>query len=320
MNTTAVAERPTKIVDLSMLPTAGGANLMPTSFAEVAKLADIMSKTDVGIPKAFRERSGACLSVCMQALRWELEPFAVINKAYVVNDQVAYEAQLLAAIVHTRAGLKSLPKYAYSGTGEDMTCTVSAARRDGQVVDYTTPPIGRIRTKNSPLWKDDPQQQLGYFAIRSWARRYVPEVLMGIYTPDEAREMKDVTPPERQPSGKSALDAFAGMNDAPAIDNETGEIIDDNPEPDGEATAPAGGKPAGDERSSTSPAGDKEDRPPVTDEDIAAAREKGQNDRARGRSRKAVPGAYRDVPDLVAAWQEGFDGESGDDGEAELPI
>ena len=46
----------------------------------------------------------------------------------------------------------------------------------GQWVDYESPEIGKIPTKNSPLWKSDPAQQLFYFAARSLARRHFPDV------------------------------------------------------------------------------------------------------------------------------------------------
>ena len=39
----------------------------------------------------------------------------------------------------------------------------------------------------STQWATDPMQQIGYLAVRKWARRFTPDVLLGVYTPDEAR-------------------------------------------------------------------------------------------------------------------------------------
>jgi len=52
--------------------------------------------------------------------------------------------------------------------------------------------------KNSPLWKSDPDQQLGYYSARSWARRHFPELLLGVYTQEEmaAAPPRDITPQE----------------------------------------------------------------------------------------------------------------------------
>ena len=56
--------------------------------------------------------------------------------------------------------------------------------------------------RNSPLWATDPKQQLAYLAVKRWARLYAPDVILGVYTPDELdesnREMRDITPAPAQ--------------------------------------------------------------------------------------------------------------------------
>lgn len=163
----------------------GGAMLLPKSFGEVVAFSEMMSRSDVAVPKHLRNNPGACMAVTMRALRWEMDPFAVASKTYLVNDQIAYEAQLVAAVVHTRAPIARRPDYTYEGEGETRQCIVSCEMLDGTIKDYTSPKKRDIKVQNSPLWKSDPDQQLGYFSIRSWGRRHTPEVLLGVYTPDE---------------------------------------------------------------------------------------------------------------------------------------
>ena len=170
-----------------------GAKVTPSNMHEVVEFAKIMCKADIALPQHLRGNVGACLAVAMQAMDWEMSPFAVAAKSYVVKGAIAYEAQLIAAVVNTRSGIDGRLKYSYDGEGDGMTCTVTG-RLDGEEYNYTSPPIGAITTKNSPLWKADPQQQLGYYSSRSWARRYTPEVILGVYDRDEAQSMKDVTP------------------------------------------------------------------------------------------------------------------------------
>ena len=40
-----------------------------------------------------RAQPGACLAVSLQSLNWRMDPFAVANKSYMVNDRIAYEAR-----------------------------------------------------------------------------------------------------------------------------------------------------------------------------------------------------------------------------------
>lgn len=182
------------------------------SFANAGQLmefAKLMAIANIGVPKHLRNSPGACLAVVMQASEWKMSPFAVANKSYSVNDRLAYEAQLVNAVILQRAPIRGRFKVTYEGEDNNRTCTVSATLTDGEEVSYTSPPIGKIPVKNSPLWKSDPDQQLFYFSSRSMCRRHFPDVLLGIYTPDEL----DNTRTERQARGavvlETALDPMA---------------------------------------------------------------------------------------------------------------
>ena len=199
-NTQVATVEPLRASQVAMTQTHGGAALLPRSFGEVMAFSEAMSRSQHAIPKHLRGNAGACMAVAMQALRWEMDPFAVAAKSYNVNDMIAYEAQLIAAVVHTRAPIARRPEYEFTGEGENLRCTVACEMQDGSRKVYESPRVGEIRTKNSPLWKADPQQQLGYYSIRSWARRYTPEVLLGVYAPDELDERgpdaaREVNPP-----------------------------------------------------------------------------------------------------------------------------
>ncbi|MCZ7488224.1 recombinase RecT [Rhizobium rhizogenes] len=197
--------------NVTIAQTGGGGMLLPQTFGEVVAFATMMSRSQHAIPKHLRDNDGACMAITMQSLRWEMDPFMVASKSYNVKDLIAYEAQLVAAVVNTRAPIAKRPVYEYKGEGETRQCIVSCEMLDGSIKSYESPMLGKITTKNSPLWKSDPDQQLGYFSIRSWARRHTPEVILGVYTPDEAEQFsgpdnaKDVTP--SQPSVMQRLRA-----------------------------------------------------------------------------------------------------------------
>lgn len=60
--------------------------------------------------------------------------------------------------------------------------------------------LADITTRNSPLWKTAPKQQIAYLAVKYWARLYCPEVILGVYSPDEveSRAEKEINPaPQR---------------------------------------------------------------------------------------------------------------------------
>jgi hypothetical protein len=74
------------------------------------------------------------------------------------------------------------------------------------VVEYTSPMLKDIKVKNSPLWAQDPAQQIGYYASRAMCRRHFPDVILGVYTPEEMNEeMRDVTPADRPLTAQERL-------------------------------------------------------------------------------------------------------------------
>ncbi len=46
------------------------------------------------------------------------------------------------------------------------------------------------------MWKTAPKQQIAYLAVKYWARLYCPEVILGVYSPDEVepRTEKEINP------------------------------------------------------------------------------------------------------------------------------
>ena len=210
----------------------GGFAVTPQTLNDVVEFAKFMCQSNAGIPSYLRGNGPDCAAIIMQALKWGFDPFSVAQKSYKVKDVLAYEAQLIAAVINARSGIKGRLKYQFDGSGDDLTCTVTGML-DGDECVYTSPRVGNITTKNSPLWKTDPQQQLGYYSSRNWARRQCPEVILGAYDRDEAEEFRgpdsarDITPQPtvmqrlRQNATQEATSEREGFDEA-FVHSETG--------------------------------------------------------------------------------------------------
>lgn len=215
---------------LELSQAAGGLGF--TNMAQAMEFARMMAVAQTGVRKHLRGNVGACLAVTIQAVEWGISPFAVANKSYVVNDQLAFESQLVQAVILKRAPIKGRIKFSFEGEGVKRRCRASATMKDGEVVDYISPEVGKIPIKNSPLWKNDEDQQLCYYSGRALCRRHFPDVLLGIYTPEEIEaelrhqgpdNARDVSPPK---TISAKLDDLAtGISNSVEVDEETGEII-----------------------------------------------------------------------------------------------
>lgn len=273
-----------------------GAKIAPQNLAEVVRFAEVMCKADIALPKHLRGNAGACMAVALQAMEWDMSPFAVASKSYAVNGQIAYEAQLIAAVVNSRSGIQGRLKYHYEGEGDSLVCTVTG-KLDGEEYAYTSPPFGKITPKNSPLWKTDPEQQLGYYSSRAWARRYTPEVLLGVYDreeiqayqgPDQAKDVTPKMPLSERLAAANAAESGEGFSQD-HVEAETAEYTEIEDQSDqsfgadaGQTSAPAEDAPGDDGLPSEDAPGAPDPEPNAADEYIDQLRSMGDAETVKG--------------------------------------
>ena len=156
---------------------------------QVIEVAKFMAAAGDGVPAHLRGNVGMCLRITFQAVEWEMSPFSVADMSFVVGGRLAYQSQLLHAVVLARAPLQHRLRREYEGEGDKRTCTVTGHFISGDVQFYTTPPLGQLKKKgHSPLYQDDPDTQQWYFGTRRWARMFTPDVLLGCYTREEIQQ------------------------------------------------------------------------------------------------------------------------------------
>lgn len=126
--------------------------------------------------------------VCNQAIRWEVDPFALMAETYVLNGVLSYQGKIVAAVVNRDLEHRLTP--VYSGQGAKLKCTLRGSLKGEEprqiVVEWdkakTYDKDGNIKEN----WRKKPEQQLYYYGAREWARRHYPEILMGIMSDDES--------------------------------------------------------------------------------------------------------------------------------------
>lgn len=175
--------------DINMGVSRGGARF--ENMLQVMEFAKLMAMSDVAVPGFLRGNPGACLRIAIQADEWGFSPFAVADKSYAVaqkggDTRIAYESQLVHAIIERRAPLDGRLRMEYTGEGPTRRCRV-IGRMLGEAEPFIWdgPEFQNIKTKNSPEWFANADKQLWYHASRDWARVFCPDVLMGVYTRDE---------------------------------------------------------------------------------------------------------------------------------------
>lgn len=156
--------------------------LIPESMGQAMQLAEMMVKGDF-VPKHLKNPSDMLL-VIEQSMRWRMSPFAVAQATSVIQGKLMFEGKLVAAAVSSSGAMDERLNYEYSGEGASRMVTVSG-RLKGETQRRTVEVrLAEVKTTNQ-MWTKQPDQQLSYAGARIWARRHLPEVILGVYSPDE---------------------------------------------------------------------------------------------------------------------------------------
>lgn len=192
----------------------------PEGMDRLVRFATLMADSKATVPAHLAGKPADCLAVTMQAAQWGMNPFAVAQKTHVVNGTLGYEAQLVNAVVSSSNLLATRLNYRWDGDwskvngksdkSPNLTVTVWATLKGESEPRELTISMAQAGVRNSPLWEQDPRQQLAYLCVKRWARLNAPDVLLGVYTPDELQETaprveRDITPAPATASGMNKL-------------------------------------------------------------------------------------------------------------------
>ena len=225
---------PDRASEIAISGDAGGLDVR--DYAQLFEVAKFMSLAKAAIPKFLQGNPWDCLAIILRAREWRMSPYAVAGMAYLTEGQrgeqtIAYMSQLVHAVIEARAPIKGRLEHRYEGEGDDRVCIVSAVLHSGKVIEHASAPLGVRRPKSkqgtdkhgnkytyvpgSPLWLTKPDVQQFYDTSRDFARIYFPDVLMGVYSDDEMKEVgyTDITNRQlRQMPAAQQADIDPGMS------------------------------------------------------------------------------------------------------------
>lgn len=205
----------------------------------ISAFAQTMAQGIATVPRHLQGNPADCMAVAMQAAQWQMNPFAVAQKTHLINGVLGYEAQLVNAVISRSGVLASRFEYEWYGPWEKVIGKFNIKK--GDKGEYRVPGwsmadeegigiiirarlngedepreldllLAQARVRNSTLWADDPRQQLAYLAVKRWARLYCPDVILGVYTPDELEERQErVINPAPQRASLQEITATASI-------------------------------------------------------------------------------------------------------------
>jgi hypothetical protein len=196
-------------------------NLAPDSLDGAFRLADAMSAAKL-VPAHLQGKPSDCLLVIEQALRWGMSPFAVAQETSVIQGKLMYSGKLTAAVVNGLGNISKRLSYRYDGTGDNRSVTVSAQFQGETEPREIKVELREAKTANK-FWVTQTDQQLAYYGARKWARLHAPDLMLGIYSPEEFEP--DDMPQKRKPT-PPAPNVMLAAPQMPPHDPETGEVLE----------------------------------------------------------------------------------------------
>ena len=199
----------------------------PNVMNSMERLSQLMAGGRATVPEHLRGNPGDCLGVVMQAAALNINPFTLAQKSYIIGGKIGYESQLVNALI-INSGLID-GRFEYKWGGDWSTFKPKPRPKKGQKADYSNYFVdeslwiqagAKIKGQNevswteaicpgkqnhmSGMWWSSPLQQAKYLAVNVWARAYAPDIILGMYTPDELQDypqesaaqqhIKDITP------------------------------------------------------------------------------------------------------------------------------
>lgn len=161
---------------------------------DAMRLANAMSKARL-VPDCLRESPGDCLMVIEQAMRWGMSPFAVAQATSTIHGKLCFEGKLVSAAIQSSGVLEGRLNYDFLGEGKDLKVICSGILKGEQNPRTVEVTLDSAKTSNQ-WWSKMPQQMLTYHAARVWARRHTPEVMLGVYSPDEFDSPQEPSSPQ----------------------------------------------------------------------------------------------------------------------------
>lgn len=205
--------------------TTSGLVLHADNMDAMMRAAEMMAAGRATVPKHLQSNPSDCMAVIMQAMQWNMNPFVVAQKTHLVNGQLGYEAQLVNAVVQSSGAITGRFHYEYKGQGSELECRVGAViAGESEITWGEWLKMSDVTTKNSPLWKTNPRQQMGYLQVKNWTRAYTPGALLGVYTSDE---LVDVQPRERDITPRTAAEFAHAAKPQPAAQVDRDQVIRD---------------------------------------------------------------------------------------------
>lgn len=145
------------------------------------------------LPAQFKNNTANVMIALEYAKRLDMPPLAVMQSMYVIHGKPSFDAKFFIAQIVKRYGQIY---YEMSGTDDDaacyvwVICPVTGVKISGSIVSIAMSKKEGWHSKAGSKWQTMPDLMLRYRAATFFARCYLPDLILGLQSVDEIRDIE----------------------------------------------------------------------------------------------------------------------------------
>ena len=166
------------------------------NFKNALFMAEKIAKSDI-IPASFKGKPENCLVALEMSNRMKMPVMQIFQNLYVIQGRPCWSSSFIIACIN-RCGKYTDLQFEYNAEGKYCFAWAisreTGERIEGPKVSMKMAEAEGWLAKNGSKWKTMPDLMLRYRAAAFFGRVNCPEIINGMLTDDEAKEIREVKP------------------------------------------------------------------------------------------------------------------------------
>lgn len=198
--------------------------ITPKTLSEAKQLADTLAGART-IPEALQKSPADCMAIVLAGAELGLAPMQSIRALVLIKGKPTLSADAMGALVKSR---RDVCQYLLLKASDATRATYETQRLGDPApttMSFTIDEAKAAGLAGNDNWRKFPAAMLRARALSAICRAVYPDLLLGVYDPDElAPEPRDVTPPRASPP---VIESTATVMDTKATEmNARGKLLD----------------------------------------------------------------------------------------------
>lgn len=195
------------------------------------------------VPAIYQNNPSNCFIAVQMAERMGADPFQVMQSLNIIQGRPAWSSQFIIASINQSGRFKTQLNYKITGKwpNADFSCIAYATSNDGTLcesipITYAMAKAEGWIDKKGSKWQTMPDLMARYRAASFFGKQYCPDLLLGIMSAEESRDIIDAEAydiPTVQPSAETKHTTPQDVaheqeqeNATVDVDLETGEVTE----------------------------------------------------------------------------------------------